>query len=107
MSETNGLSAQEAGLGIFERFLDGQHRDEERKKRQNASFDTEVGDCTCGGKIAYRSVWVIAVPSSEIRFGGENPMKEICRCSCVKCGLLYDHSHEPFRAAFRKLARLY
>ena len=73
--------------------------EEQRKKEEENKYkpkSEEVGTCHCGGKIVRNSYWEIAVPDSEIRYGGENPKREVVNCSCKKCGQVYDPNHKRF-----------
>lgn len=76
-------------------------REQERRKTENVDLvvDTHNG---CGGEIHYHSTFVLACSPDETRYGGPNPQKEDTRCSCNKCGVLFDTSFKRYRDQIEK-----
>jgi hypothetical protein len=78
-------------------------KNEERERRAKESVVLTVGKHEgCGGEIEYRSSFVLDVPRSEVRYGGDNPTREVARCSCTKCGAMFDPYFEPYREQVKK-----
>ncbi len=93
---------QIADISLVIRKAREEQQEQERKKQESITL-TVGRHKGCGGDIIYHSFFVIAVPVSEIRFGGKNPMREGTKCACAECGQLFD----PFLPKYRKKVEEY
>ncbi len=79
--------------------------EEEARRRRllNQPFELRVGNCACGGSVIFDfKGTVLALPFSEVRIGGYNPMKESYRLACNTCGMAFDREHPPIAQAIEK-----
>jgi hypothetical protein len=75
----------------------GRHKRAARRRCEDIELPVGKHDDGCGGVIVYYSHFVLDCPQSEVRYGGTNPMREEAKCSCQKCGQLFDPYFPPYR----------
>lgn len=92
---SNKKTFSEFDIGRFDKGLreglikEKEMREKEERERYKSTEEI-LGKCSpCGGDVVLKTEWRIAVPDSEIRSGGNNPMRRIEECYCLGCGLVY------------------
>lgn len=74
--------------------------DSERAKheREYCKVKLKVGiHSGCKGEIQYTSEFRMACSAGEMRIGGSNPVREDVKCTCIKCGVMFN----PYFSVYR------